>query len=121
MSDEAPAIIGKIRDLDGMAAFAAEARAAGKVVALAHGTFDLLHMGHVHHLQAARAHGDMLFVTVTCDAMVNKGQGRPVFAEQLRAEMIAALGCVDCVAIGRAVSCRRRRWVVRGRRLECAP
>lgn len=102
MSDEAPDIVGKIRDLAGMAEAAAAARAAGNKVALAHGTFDLLHMGHVRHLQAARAHGDMLFVTVTCDAMVNKGPGRPVFTEQLRAEMIAALGCVDCVAVNLA-------------------
>ena len=74
-------------------------RRAGKKVVQAHGTFDLLHLGHVRHLEAARALGDILVVTVTGDRFVNKGPGRPVFAEALRAEMLAALGCIDLVGI----------------------
>lgn len=99
MSDDDGKALTKIQTLEGMAAAAERVRAVGRTIALAHGTFDLLHMGHVRHLQAAARHGDVLFVTVTCDAGVNKGPGRPVFTEQLRAEMLAALGCVECVAV----------------------
>lgn len=71
----------------------------GRVIVQAHGTFDLLHLGHVRHLEAARLFGDSLIVTLTADRFVNKGPGRPVFTEALRAEMIAALHFVDCVAV----------------------
>ncbi len=64
---------------------------AGKIVVQAHGTFDLLHLGHVRHLEAARKLGDVLVVTVTADRFVNKGPGRPVFNAELRAEMLATL------------------------------
>ena len=74
-------------------------KGAGEVVALAHGTFDLLHFGHVRHLQAAARLGTRLVVTLTADQFVNKGPGRPVFPEAMRAEMLAALSCVDWVAI----------------------
>src|SRR6202007_208125 len=63
------------------------------------GTFDLLHLGHVRHLEAARKLGDRLVVTITADRYVNKGPGRPAFSEQVRAEQIGALRCVDYVAI----------------------
>lgn len=75
------------------------AKADGKVVAHAHGTFDLLHLGHVRHLEAAKALGDVLIVTLTGDLFVNKGPGRPVFTQDLRAEMVAALGFIDYVGI----------------------
>ena len=68
----------------------------------AHGTFDLLHLGHVRHLEAARKLGDVLIVTVTADRFVNKGPGRPVFNAELRAEMLATLEYVDWVAINDA-------------------
>jgi rfaE bifunctional protein nucleotidyltransferase chain/domain len=74
-------------------------RASGKTVVQAHGTFDLLHIGHVRHLQAAKEQGDVLIVTLTADSFVNKGPGRPVFPEGLRAEMLASLEHVDWVAI----------------------
>src|SRR5213078_590820 len=74
-------------------------RAEGHKVILAHGTFDLLHIGHVRHLHAARRHGDVLIVTITADAFVNKGPGRPVFPEGLRSEMLASLAVVDFVGI----------------------
>ena len=74
----------------------------GLVVVQAHGTFDLLHLGHVRHLEAARALGDVLVVTITADRFVNKGPGRPVFTESLRAEMLAALHFVSYVAISDA-------------------
>ena len=69
---------------------------------MAHGVFDLLHMGHVRHLNEAKAHGDVLITTITADAFVNKGPGKPVFSEHLRAEMLSALSVVDFVAINRA-------------------
>lgn len=79
-----------------------ELRRKGITVVQAHGTFDLLHLGHVRHLEAARALGDVLVVTLTADRFVNKGPGRPVFTEGLRAEMLAALHLVSYVAIAEA-------------------
>jgi len=89
----------KIRTLDGLAEIADKIRASGRTIIQAHGTFDLLHLGHVRHLEAARRLGDVLMVTITADRHVNKGPGRPVFGSDLRAEMLAALSCVDWVAI----------------------
>lgn len=71
----------------------------GNKIVLCHGTFDLMHTGHIRYLQRARKEGDYLVVTVTADDFVNKGPGRPVFGEQLRAENLAALECVDLVAV----------------------
>ena len=92
----------KIRSLDELGRIAERHRRAGQKVVLAHGVFDLLHMGHVRHLSEARAHGDLLIVTLTADAFVNKGPGKPVFSEMLRAEMLSALGFVDWVGVNRA-------------------
>jgi rfaE bifunctional protein nucleotidyltransferase chain/domain len=64
-----------------------------------HGVFDLLHIGHIRYLQKARELGDLLVVTLTADRYVNKGPHRPAFPEQLRASALAALDCVDCVAV----------------------
>ncbi len=66
-----------------------------------HGVFDLLHFGHVLHLQSAKKFGDILVVTVTPDRFVNKGPGRPRFSEQQRTVMLAALEVVDYVAINK--------------------
>lgn len=92
----------KLVTLQELAAFAQESRARGQTVVLAHGAFDLLHMGHVRHLEQAREQGDVLVVTITADKFVNKGPDRPVFTGTLRAEMVAALGCVARVAINEA-------------------
>ena len=81
----------KVRTLEEVAQIAAQLRQFGKTVVQAHGTFDLLHLGHVRHLEAARRLGDVLIVTVTADRFVNKGPGRPVFNAELRAEMLATL------------------------------
>ncbi|MCH7868293.1 MAG: adenylyltransferase/cytidyltransferase family protein [Myxococcales bacterium] len=85
--------------LEQLAASANRKRSQGKTIALCHGAFDLLHMGHIRHLQRARRQADLLYVTVTADRFVNKGPDRPVFGEDLRAEALAALACVDGVAI----------------------
>jgi rfaE bifunctional protein nucleotidyltransferase chain/domain len=92
---------GKILPLEQLAAALVRARAAGKRVVHCHGVFDLLHIGHVRHFEQARKLGDMLAVTLTPDRFVNKGVGRPAFTETLRAEFLAALGCVDYVAVNR--------------------
>lgn len=65
---------------------------------LAHGTFDLFHIGHLRYLREARRFGP-LTVTLTADRYVRKGPGRPVFPQEMRAEMIAAIRFVDAVAI----------------------
>lgn len=64
-----------------------------------HGVFDLLHIGHIRYLQKASTLGDILVVTVTPDRHVNKGPHRPVFEETLRADAVAAIDCVDYVAV----------------------
>ncbi len=64
-----------------------------------HGVFDLIHPGHIKHFEAAKKFGDYLIVTLTADKYVNKGPGRPVFNEVLRAETIAALQIIDFVSI----------------------
>jgi len=92
----------KVRTLDEVAAIAEHCRRNGQTVVQAHGTFDLLHLGHVRHLEAARKLGDLLVVTVTTDRFVNKGPGRPVFNAELRAEMLATLEYVDWVAVNDA-------------------
>ncbi len=89
----------KIKTIQELAEISAKARAEGKHVVLAHGAFDLLHLGHVRHLEKARQLGDMLIVTVTADTFINKGPGRPVFPEELRAEMLAALAYVEWAGI----------------------
>ena len=75
----------KIKTIEELASISKQLRAAGKVVVQAHGTFDLLHIGHVRHLELARSLGDVLVVTITADGFVNKGPARPVFSEELRA------------------------------------
>lgn len=94
----------KIFSLDEMAQRATLLRGRGKRVVLCHGTFDLLHAGHIRYLQRAKMEGDVLLVTVTADEFVNKGPGRPVFNDQIRTENIAALECVDLVAVNYNVS-----------------
>lgn len=73
----------------------------GKTVVLTNGCFDILHVGHVRYLQQARALGDCLIVGINSDQSVRliKGSERPIVPEIERAEIIAALGCVDFVVI----------------------
>lgn len=94
----------KILDIDLLAEVAHQLRLESKRVVLCHGTFDLMHTGHIRYLQRAQKEGDILMVTVTADEFVNKGPGRPVFGEQLRAENLAALECVHYVAINHAAT-----------------
>jgi len=89
----------KIKTIKDLALILEKLRKEGKKIAHCHGCFDLLHPGHLKHFQAAKKKGDVLVVTLTKDEFVNKGPGRPVFNHHLRADSIAALECVDYVAI----------------------
>lgn len=70
-------------------------------IVMANGCFDILHVGHVRYLEGARAEGDVLVVGVNSDSSERqlKGEGRPVLPQQARAELVAALACVDYVVI----------------------
>lgn len=76
----------------------------GKKVVLCHGVFDLLHYGHIEHLQEAKSLGDILIVSVTAAHFVNKGPGRPYFNDQQRLYFLASLECVDYVMLSEAVT-----------------
>ena len=90
-----------ILDAAELQTFLGEARAAHKRVVFTNGVFDILHPGHLRYLQAARRHGDLLVVGLNSDASVrrNKGPSRPINSEQERAEVLAALECVDAVSV----------------------
>ena len=86
---------------DGLVARAAADRAAGRSVAFANGCFDLLHVGHIRYLESAAREADRLVVAINDDASVRglKGEGRPILTAADRAELVAALRCVDYVVI----------------------
>lgn len=90
-----------VLDRAGLVRVVREAQAAGKVVVTTNGCFDLLHVGHVRYLEEARRLGDMLVVGVNSDASVRrlKGPTRPVVRDVERAEILAALSCVDYVIV----------------------
>jgi rfaE bifunctional protein nucleotidyltransferase chain/domain len=91
----------KLMGLTELAAESERYRAGGRMLVLTNGCFDLLHVGHVRYLQAARRRGDALVVAVNGDDSVRalKGPSRPVNAELDRAEVLAALACVDFVTV----------------------
>lgn len=91
----------KIIDVDSLAKIIADLKAAGKKVSHCHGCFDLMHPGHIMHFQAAKKMADALVVTLSPDRYVDKGPGRPVYNQDLRAKTIASLECVDYVAINK--------------------
>lgn len=75
------------------------AKASGLRVVQCHGCFDIVHPGHIRHLRHAKSLGDVLLVSVTGDATMGKGVGRPLIPEELRAENLAALDFVDWVYV----------------------
>jgi rfaE bifunctional protein nucleotidyltransferase chain/domain len=91
----------KIVDLDELARRSRQLRDGGKKLVVTNGCFDLLHVGHVRYLQAARLLGDVLAIGLNGDRSVAelKGNGRPLNNERDRAEVLAALTCVDFVSI----------------------
>lgn len=91
----------RILTLEELTAMLPQWRAEGKRVVLTNGTFDILHVGHARYLEAARALGDILIVGINSDASVRgyKGPGRPVVPQDERAEIVAALRCVDYTTV----------------------
>lgn len=91
----------KLLAIDELAEVSTQLRQKGKRLVVTNGCFDLIHPGHVRYLQAARALGDALAVALNGDAAVRalKGEGRPLNNEKDRAEVLAALTCVDYVAV----------------------
>lgn len=78
----------------------------GNKIVQCHGTFDLIHPGHIAHLQKAKQQGDILVVTFTAATFVNKGPGRPLYNDQQRSQYLAALECIDyviCVPFAAAI------------------
>ncbi|HVS02259.1 MAG TPA: adenylyltransferase/cytidyltransferase family protein [Thermoanaerobaculia bacterium] len=93
--------MGEIVERAELLARAAELRRQGKSIAFANGHFDLLHVGHLRYLRAARAEADVLVVGINDDASVTrlKGEGRPLVPAAERAELLAALAPVDLVVV----------------------
>jgi len=91
----------KILSREGLHDVLDEHRRSGRTVVFANGVFDLLHVGHVRYLQAAREEGDLLIVGVNSDASTRslKGAGRPILTERARASLVAALAAVNYVVI----------------------
>jgi rfaE bifunctional protein nucleotidyltransferase chain/domain len=91
----------KILSREALQRRAAEWRSAGERITLANGCFDLLHVGHVRYLQAAKALGGRLIVAVNSDESVRslKGEGRPLMPAEERAEILSAFAAVDAVVI----------------------
>lgn len=91
----------KIYHRSELASILKQAKTDGNVVVTTNGCFDVLHLGHLRYLQAARQLGDMLVVAVNSDSSVRhlKGENRPLVPEDERAEMLAGLECVDYVVI----------------------
>ena len=91
----------KVVSRDELVRRAAEERAAGRTVAFANGCFDLLHVGHVRYLESAAREADVLVVAINDDESVRrlKGEGRPILPAADRAELVAALRCVDYVVV----------------------
>ncbi len=96
----------------------------GKVVVQCHGTFDMIHPGHIVHFEEAKALGDLLVVTITAEKYVNKGPGRPYFNDLVRSRWLAALESVDYVIIVphaaavEAIECVRPNFYCKGREYE---
>lgn len=89
----------KIKTIGALANIISELKKKGKKVVHCHGVFDLVHLGHIRHLNLAKKEGDILIVTITSDKHVKRGPGRPIFNEHLRAETLASLAVTDYVAI----------------------
>ncbi len=93
--------MGEVMAREALAEVLAALRAGGKTIVFTNGCFDILHRGHVHYLEKARALGDVLVVGVNTDRSVRrlKGQGRPATGEDDRAHVVAALAAVDFVCL----------------------
>ena len=91
--------MGKILDINLIEKKSTNLRKKKKKIVLCHGVFDLIHLGHITHLEKSKSLGDILVVSLTSDRFVNKGPGRPVFNERDRAKAVSSLKTVDFVVI----------------------
>ena len=89
----------KVQSLESLIALREDARRRGRTFVHCHGCFDVVHPGHIHHLQHAKSRGDVLLVSVSSDANVAKGVSRPLIPDDLRCASLAALECVDAVLL----------------------
>ncbi len=91
----------KIVSLESLIPIVNDAQKAGRQVVFTNGCFDILHVGHVRYLTAAREAGDLLVVGLNSDRSVGliKGADRPIITQDQRAEVLAGLGCVDFVVL----------------------
>lgn len=89
----------KIKTLGELKKILIEHKKQNKKIVHCHGVFDLIHPGHLQYFKEARNFGDVLVITISPDQYVNKGPGRPIFNQQLRAESLAALEFIDYVAV----------------------
>ncbi|HWF62098.1 MAG TPA: D-glycero-beta-D-manno-heptose 1-phosphate adenylyltransferase [Nitrospira sp.] len=95
-------MITKVLPRDQLLSILSSERTKGKQIVFTNGCFDLMHIGHTRYLEAASALGDVMVVGVNSDASVrtlDKASDRPIVPEAQRAEVLAALGCVDFVVI----------------------
>jgi rfaE bifunctional protein nucleotidyltransferase chain/domain len=92
--------LGQVLSLETSLVWRNQQRLAGRTVVMTNGHFDLLHVGHVRYLEGARRLGDALVVGLNSDASTRaRKPGRPLVPQEDRAELLAALGCVDAVVI----------------------
>jgi len=96
---ETPGHRRKIVEADELTARIERARSDGQSIVQCHGCFDIVHPGHIRHLEFARRQGDLLVVTLTADTRIEKGDQRPYIPQELRAESLAALEFVDLVHV----------------------
>jgi len=89
----------KILSLEALVTLRRRLRIEGRSLVVCHGCFDIVHPGHIRHLRQARTMGDVLLVSLTGDAHINKGAGRPLIPQEHRAENLAALDIVDLVYV----------------------
>ncbi|MFH1593012.1 MAG: adenylyltransferase/cytidyltransferase family protein [Candidatus Woesearchaeota archaeon] len=93
--------LNKIKTIDEVVGLGVKIKAEGKTIVTTNGSFDILHPAHVNLLEKSKNEGDVLVVLLNSDSSIrrNKGEKRPILAEQERARIIASLGCVDYVVI----------------------
>ena len=89
----------KILTLEKAKKIASALKTKNKKIILCHGVFDLLHIGHIDYLAESKSVADTLIVSITEDKYVNKGPNRPIFNQNLRAEILSAFECVDYIIL----------------------
>lgn len=92
-------IAGKIKKLAALTKIASRLKKTGKTIVLCHGDFDLVHPGHIRFFESAKKSGDILVVSLVADKYIDKGPGRPIFHQQLRAEFLGAIEFIDYIII----------------------